>query len=77
MSRTLFTYTVYDSPADYPGRFVVRRFRVIPNSEPLPDPEPFYIGTDLEAVRDKLERFGLFKIPRDPQDDPVIVETWI
>ena len=76
MSRALYTYTVYDSPKDYPGLFVVRRFQMnVP--EPIPDPEPYLITTDLEQARGKLTSLGLYPLPRDPKDDPVIVETWI
>ena len=63
-------WTVYDSPIDLPGRFVARKWLLDqPTSELLQD-------KTLDGLRGKLPQ-GLTLLPRAPQDDPKIVETWI
>ncbi len=63
-------WTVYDSPIDLPGRFVARKWLLDqPTSELLQD-------KTLDGLRGKLPQ-GLTRLPRAPQDDPKIVETWI
>lgn len=69
----LLMFTIYEKPKDHPNGFMVRAWRVESK-----DPTP------LEATRvDTLEEArqlipaGMVKIPRDPSDDPVIVESWI
>jgi hypothetical protein len=65
-------WTVYDSPKDYRGLFVARKFT-------LAGPTPSVISSeDLGAIRDTLARMGLLvPMARSPEDDPVIIETWI
>lgn len=80
-------YTVYNSPSDYPGLFVVRKYIIeaTPPGEgnlesvrnPTADPQFILTGKKLENVRQQMERMGLFPVPRFPEDDPVIVENWI
>ena len=63
-------WTMYDSPIDLPGRFVARKWLLDqPTSELLQD-------KTLDGLRRKLPQ-GLTLLPRAPQDDPKIVETWI
>ena len=63
-------WTVYDSPIDLPGRFVARKWLLDqPTSELLQD-------KTLDGLRGKLPQ-GLTRLPRAPQDDSKIVETWI
>lgn len=38
--------------------------------------EQFHTAPSLEEVR-KFIPLGMTKLPRDPQDDPVIVESWV
>jgi hypothetical protein len=68
-------YTVYENPADYPGKFVVRRF-TIEQAHAVADRDPWFIGDTLHDARNSLPQ-GLTRIDRDPNDDPVILETWI
>lgn len=35
------------------------------------------VGPDLETIRDILMEKGLTCIPRSPEDEPQIVETWL
>jgi hypothetical protein len=76
----LSMFTVYDSPADYPGRFVVRRFTIgrgSDNHDPVPDPEPMFVGPDLESARDAIPLSADACLHRSPEDEPSIVETWV
>lgn len=71
----LCLYTVYKYPKDYPDKFVVRRWEI--NGKPQPEnKEIVAVGEDLQEVRSKLPH-GLCRIERQPEDDPVIVETWL
>lgn len=70
----MFMWVVYDSPADFPGRFVVRKW-VIRKSGEQPTTEVYHAKT-LEGVRAMVSH-GLVCIPRDENDNPNIVETWL
>lgn len=67
-------FTVYESPKDYPGKFVIRRWIGMD-----PDREPVAVGDTLEDVRAELKKLNpyLVRLERDVLDDPVILETWI
>jgi hypothetical protein len=65
----LSLWTIYDRPADYPDGFLARRFE---NDQPSDD---VLVGT-LEALRRYFLERGLVCVTADPEDDPVIVETW-
>jgi len=71
----LVLYTVYGSPRDYPGEFVVRRSVVAGGAVKI-DPELFARAPTLDAVRALLPPH-LYPLPRQPGDDPVIVEVWL
>lgn len=70
----LCIWTIYDHPRDYPTSFVAR-LSVIHGPTPVMTSKVF-TGATLEAVRDQLPE-GLASLPRNPQDDPVIVECWL
>lgn len=73
----LITFTIYEKPKDYPDKFVVRRWGVVHGrSMPVPDPKAWAVTDSLEMARKSLPR-GLYRTARHPQDDPVIVETWV
>ncbi len=63
-------YTVYNSPKDYPGKVVVRKF-----IGEQPSPEPLCVEDTLEEARKKIPA-GLVRMDRMPEDDSVILETW-
>ncbi|WP_298150965.1 hypothetical protein [Flavobacterium sp.] len=70
MKEELPIWVIYDSPIDLPDRFVARKWlQNIPTSELLQ-------AKTLESLREKLP-LGLVRLPRDAQDDPKIVESWI
>lgn len=68
-------WTVYDHPADFPDGFVARLWAIGPGGEPLAT-RHIVLGATLEAVRALLPR-GLDCLPRQPGDDPCIVECWL
>jgi hypothetical protein len=35
------------------------------------------VSSDLEALRDRIERLGFGLYGRDPEDDRTIVEVWV
>lgn len=77
----LALYTIYGDPADFPGKFVLRRSTIRGSVQggAVADPEPMIVADSLAAVRRHLEDTipGLYCLGRQDDDDPVIVETWI
>jgi hypothetical protein len=71
-------WTIYRSPADHPGQYVVRRF-MIPKAggEPVPDPEPCFIGRSLAAAREAIPLQADACLQRSPDDERSIIETWL
>ncbi|MES2460583.1 MAG: hypothetical protein V4671_08355 [Armatimonadota bacterium] len=73
---SLSVWTIYDSPFDYPGRFVVRRWEVSgPDGRAVPDQE-CVLADSLEEARAAVPP-GLRNLGRYPQDDINIAETWL
>lgn len=66
----LTIWVVYNSPIDFPGFFVARKWV---GEEPTSE---LVRGATLEEVRGKLPG-GLYKLNRHEADDPKIIETWI
>lgn len=64
---------IYDSPSDYPGVFVVRRWDV-GDSQMLPMDHT--VHETLFDARAALP-VGLVCVDRAETDDPCIVETWL
>lgn len=70
-ARVLSIWTVYD----HPQSFIARKHLAYPSGSVAT--QDTLAHADLEALRDQLEDMGLVCIPRDPSDDPCIVESWI
>lgn len=68
-------YTVYQNPRDFPGKFVVRRFRVSKDGV-VPELKPWAVKDSLEEVHKELPPH-LFKTRRMPEDESHIVEVWL
>jgi len=74
MSMTM--WVLYDHPRDCPDAYVARewlfeRDRVIPTESVIKAPE-------LETLREiMLTQMGKTCLPRNPTDDPVIIESWV
>ncbi|HET9538090.1 MAG TPA: hypothetical protein VFP43_22545 [Mesorhizobium sp.] len=73
---TLRMWTVYDHPKDYPDCYVARMFEV--DAEGPRATGSIIIMESLERLRDTLAfEMHLTPMKRNPEDDPVIVETWL
>lgn len=73
--NVLAIWTIYDSPSDMPGKFVARKFLIEGGPEPTRTASVI-IGDTADEVRGALP-CGLTCLPRDPQDEPHIVESWL
>lgn len=71
-------WVIYDHPADYPDHFVVRAWRIETGRDPLPG-HTAHLADTLEEARElvPIQRLGLVRLERSPDDDATIVETWI
>lgn len=70
-------FTVYWRPLDYPEHCVVRRSWIRPGeTDRVNDPVLWAQAATIEEAREAIPE-GLFCIPRQEDDDPVIVECWI
>lgn len=74
MPGRLSIYTVFYSPDDYPGLYVLRAFAVTEQGA-VPDPVA-HTKTSLEDIR-RLVPGGLVRMERSPADHPSIVESWL
>jgi hypothetical protein len=63
-------WIVYDSPSDFPGRYVARRFKM---NEPTSD---VLTAATLEDLRALLPA-GLIRLERTEHDQPHLVEVWV
>lgn len=76
--NTLYIYTVYNKPKDYPEiPYVVRRFAIEPGGNVTAEKDIYHINTELDSVRTFLTRLGLINLGRQPDDEPHIVESWV
>lgn len=73
--NVLRMWTIYQHPNDYPDLYVARLFEVDGNgSRPTGS---IVIAETLDRLREEMIHMGLTPINRSPEDDPVIVETWL
>ena len=77
----MIQYVIYGNPIDYPGRFVVRRWRMT-DTQPRkfrPDPNLMTNCATLEEARVAVQQAdpNLVCIQRCENDDPSIVEVWL
>ena len=64
-------WTIYQSPSDYPDRWVLRAFDV-----PGGPRQECVVCDTLDQVRACVPP-GLFRLSRMPNDEPQIYETWL
>ena len=77
MSYQLSIYTVYDHPLDYPNSYVVKKW-ICNVNPPVQDSNFLIIGEDLDRIREMLVmEMGLTVLPREINDDLVILENYI
>lgn len=74
MTGGLSIWTVYRNPSDMPGWYVVRRHVV--DGQGARATSEFASARTLEEVRTMLP-LGLTRLPREPTDEPHIVECWL
>jgi hypothetical protein len=77
-NKRLYIYTVTDHPTDHPDHYAVRRYAIEAGSVPLADPNFLILSKNLEEIRRTLlVDMSLVCLGRRPEDDRVIVESWI
>lgn len=69
-------YVIYDHPSDYPDRIVVRRYQ-LKRRERNPQSVGVEFFDTIPLAQAALKKKGLYQYPRNRDDDPVIVETWL
>ena len=75
MTNVLSIYVVFNrDTSDFPGLYVCRKQEIHPG-EVIPT-DTFFTGSSLEDIRSQLPP-DLNVIPRSPQDDPNIIESWL
>lgn len=70
----LSIWTITENPADFPGQFVARRFIIAKRAYAVTT--DYHVADTLDAVRGMLPAH-LVRLPRDPSDQALIVESWI
>jgi hypothetical protein len=71
----LAMWVIYDRPLDYPHCAVARLWHATADGRAVAKRDTI-IAPNVEAVRRELPP-GLFRLDRQPSDDPCIVETWL
>lgn len=69
-------WVIYASPKDYPGRIVVREWRIMRGGEQVAMATPTATVRSLTEARQAIPP-GLVRMDRMQGDDPVIVEVWL
>lgn len=72
MSDVLDIWVVRFNIVEYPGKYILHRERAM--GPPITEVK-FSVTDSLDAVRQMLPP-GLHRLPRQPGDQPNIVETW-
>lgn len=70
-------WVIYDNPSDFPGQIVVRRWLIGPGTvEPTPHVS---LCTTIDQARNVVQANypSGYRLPRQQDDDPCIVEVWI
>lgn len=73
-------FVIYKHPLDYPGKWVARKWRVVPGEpEPQAAVAPLVVAQSLEAARVAVlnENPTAAVLPRTPDDDPAVYEVWL
>jgi hypothetical protein len=71
----LTMWVIYAHPSDHPQHYVLRRRHVLGGRIEV-DTAHTLLANDLAGARALLPP-GLFRLPRLPDDDPLIVEMWV
>lgn len=70
------TYTIYRGASDTPAPFCVRQWLIIPGRL---DPQPGGMtpASSLDQARTLVPASADYRMPRQADDDPAILETWV
>ena len=68
-------WTIYYRTSDFPHHYAVRMWWVTPESELVLAPIAALCDS-LEDARAQVPA-GAYRLQRDPEDDPMIIETWL
>lgn len=71
----LAIWTVCRFPSDFPDKFTARKHLILEGRSETTN--EVYVADTLAAIREQMAIMGLTVLPRDPKDDPIIVESWI
>jgi hypothetical protein len=76
-NQVMTQYVIYHDTTDHPGKYVVRKWTVGPDGA-KPD-DLAQVCDTLPLARDVVAYHfpGAFRLDRNLEDDPVIVETWV
>lgn len=74
--RLVDVWVLYDHPQDHPDYFIVRR-QCAHTDGSVTANQTAYGFKDAATARAWLAAKGLTCLARHPDDDPVIMETWI
>lgn len=72
----LTLYAIYESPRDYPGKIVARRWKI--GYRATAEVTPIYVGDDFAEARAAVKAAGAgTNLGRFHDDDPVMREAWV
>jgi hypothetical protein len=76
-NQVLEVWVVYDSPKDFPGKVVVRKW--LAGADFYAPTAEHQVFPDVEAARAWIRstKAGLARLPRHPHDEAVVLETWL
>ena len=70
------SWSVCEGPSDFPAGYYVARVHYCTSKGPEPG-DSLIASTNLELIRQVFRCYGLTRMNRFNNDDPVILETWI
>lgn len=78
--KALDMCVVYENPKDYPGKWVTRRWLILPGmADPVPQKKPLAVVDTVGEARAAVEKHkpGAVRLERHELDDEAIVEVWL
>jgi hypothetical protein len=76
-SHEFLTISVYESPENYPGKFVaIAKYLSYKTHEWKTDPEPL-VSCSYHHLHSELKHMGMIRVNRQEDDDPSILENWV
>lgn len=77
MTAAMEQWVIYDHPSDFPEHYVVRCWVV--SARGAGHTGEAWLRDSLDGAREVIAGNcpGGYRLPRQPDDDPVIVEVWV